>query len=95
MKPPLPTRISQFQLTILKIPLPQFSPVNIRVYHPPVVLIHGLWGNPTGWTQNNFFQNLTKNYFNVTLADYGKHNATTFDPYANKTFGNYGINATR
>jgi pimeloyl-ACP methyl ester carboxylesterase len=72
-----------------------FSPAVIRLYHPPVVLVHGLWENSTVWTQGNFKQNLANAHFDVILADYGKYNATTFDPYANKTIGNYGINATR
>jgi len=65
------------------------------LYHPPVILVHGLWENPTVWKQGNFSQNLANVHFDVTSADYSKYNATTFDPYANKTFGNYGINATR
>jgi len=72
-----------------------FSPAIIRLYHPPVILVHGLWENPTVWKQGNFSQNLANAHFDVTSADYSKYNATTFDPYANKTFGNYGINATR
>jgi pimeloyl-ACP methyl ester carboxylesterase len=31
----------------------------------------------------------------ITFADYEKYNSEMFDPCANKTFGNYGINATR
>jgi pimeloyl-ACP methyl ester carboxylesterase len=72
-----------------------FSPTVIRLYHPPVVLVHGLWENPTVWTQGNFKQKLANAHFDVIPADYSKYNATTFDPYANKTFGNYGINATK
>lgn len=72
-----------------------FSPAVIRLYHSPVVLVHGLWENPTVWTQGNFKQNLANAHFDVISADYSKYNATTFDPYANKTFGNYGINATK
>jgi pimeloyl-ACP methyl ester carboxylesterase len=72
-----------------------FSTAVIRLYHPPVVLVHGLWENPTYWTAGNFSQNLAIAHFDVTPADYGKYNASTFDPYLNKTFGNYGINAIR
>ncbi len=74
-----------------------FPPVNIGLYHPPVVLVHGLWEKSTFWEHplSNFSQLLSNAHFDVTSADYGKHNAATFDPYANKTFGNYGINATR
>ena len=57
-------------------------------------MIHGLWETPAVWTQDKFLQKLTNAHIDVTSADYGKYNATTFDP-ANKTFGNYGINATR
>ena len=69
--------------------------MTLYLYHPTVVLVHGIWENPTVWTQDNFSQNLAKARFNVTAADYSTHNAATFDPYANKTFGNYDINATR
>ncbi len=74
-----------------------FSPVNVSLYHPPVVLVHGLCENRTFWQHplSNFSQVLYNAHFDVISSDYGKHNATTFDPYANKTFGNYGINATR
>lgn len=74
-----------------------FSPATIRLYHPPVVLVHGIWEYPAIWnaSKQSFLQNLTKAHLNVTAADYSTHNAATFDPYANKAFGNYGINATR
>ena len=72
------------------------SQITIRLYHPPVILVHGLWENPSLWNiLSNFLQTLNQSKLNSTLADYRIHNATTFDPYFNKTFGNYGINATR
>lgn len=73
------------------------SSVDIRLYHPPVVLVHGLWENSSFWQRplSTFSQVLSNAHLYVTLANYSKYNATTFDPYANKTFGNYGINATK
>jgi pimeloyl-ACP methyl ester carboxylesterase len=71
-----------------------FSPVSIRLYHPPVVLVHGLWENPTFWYRlSNFSQTLTKSKLNVFLADYGIYNATTFDPLAKPK--NYGIDSLK
>jgi pimeloyl-ACP methyl ester carboxylesterase len=79
----------------------------IQLYRPPVVLIHGVWINSyKTWEasefteESGFTEELTKNGFNYTFADYEEHNSETFDPHAiitngRKPFGNYGINATR
>jgi pimeloyl-ACP methyl ester carboxylesterase len=80
--------------------------IPIQLYRPPVVLIHGVWTNSeqtwasTAWTATDpkktpFTKSLDDKGFTYTFADYEKHNSETFDPDANKTFGNYGINATR
>jgi pimeloyl-ACP methyl ester carboxylesterase len=75
--------------------------IPIQLYRPPVVLIHGIWTNSEQtWTVTDpnktpFTKSLDDNGFTYTFADYEKHNSETFDPDANNTFGNYGINATR
>jgi len=77
--------------------------LSIDLYRVPVVLVHGIWVNSSlTWKLTNFNNTLYNNGFNYTFADYGKHNATTFDPYANITIGkyhveagNYGIEAIR
>ena len=72
----------------------------IKLYRPPVVLVHGLWMNSDNtWVENNFtkinFTNkLTENGFYYAFADYEEHNSETFDPCDN-VFGNYGINSIR
>lgn len=68
--------------------------VKIDLYHTPVVLVHGVWTNsPHSWESTGFYTTLTKNGYDVSFADYGAYNATTFDPYANNSNGNYGIKA--
>jgi pimeloyl-ACP methyl ester carboxylesterase len=74
----------------------------IKLYRPPVVLVHGLWMNSnntwaatTNPNTTSFTKTLDDYGFTYTFADYEKYNSETFDPCANKTFGNYGINATR
>jgi pimeloyl-ACP methyl ester carboxylesterase len=77
--------------------------LSINLYRVPIVLVHGIWVNSSlTWKLTNFNNTLYNNGFNYTFADYGKHNATTFDPYANSTIGkyhvkagNYGIEAIR
>jgi pimeloyl-ACP methyl ester carboxylesterase len=72
----------------------------IKLYHPPVVLVHGLWMNSDNtWVENNstkinFTNKLTDNGFIYAFADYEEHNSETFDP-CDKIFGNYGINSIR
>ena len=73
----------------------------IHLYRPPVILIHGIWTNSKEtWVENsftkiNFSKTLKDSGFNITFANYENHNSETFDPYAIKTIGNYGIDATR
>ncbi len=73
----------------------------IKLYRPPVVLVHGLWMNSDNtWVATNFANNLTDNGFIYAFADYERHNSETFDPSAIKTidgkpFGNYGIDSIR
>jgi pimeloyl-ACP methyl ester carboxylesterase len=72
----------------------------IKLYRPPVVLVHGLWMNSDNtWVENNctkinFTNKLTDNGFIYAFADYKEHNSETFDP-CDKVFGNYGINSIR
>jgi hypothetical protein len=47
------------------------------------------------WITTNFASSLTDNGFIYAFADYEKHNSETFDPYANITIGNYGIDSIR
>jgi pimeloyl-ACP methyl ester carboxylesterase len=73
--------------TLLEIP--------IYLYRPPVVLIHGLWGNSDNtWVTTNFANSLADNGFYYAFAGYEEHSSKTFDPY-DKVFGNYGINSIR
>jgi hypothetical protein len=72
----------------------------IKLYRPPVVLVHGLWMNSDNtWVENkfhkiNFTNKLTDNGFIYAFADYEENNSETFDP-CDKVFGNYGINSIR
>ena len=47
------------------------------------------------WTYTGFEKSLKNKNFDVSFADYGKYNATTFDPLAIDKKGNYGIDAIR
>jgi triacylglycerol esterase/lipase EstA (alpha/beta hydrolase family) len=73
----------------------------IKLYRPPVVLVHGIWANSYNtWIETNFANKLTDKGFIYAFADYGEHNSETFDPYAvkikdRKPFGNYGIDSIR
>jgi pimeloyl-ACP methyl ester carboxylesterase len=76
--------------------------IPIHLYRPPVVLIHGIWTNSyqtwaatTDSNKISFTKRLDNHGFTYTFADYERYNSETFDPDANNTFGNYGINATR
>jgi palmitoyl protein thioesterase len=72
-----------------------FSPVDIKLYHPPVVLVHGIWETPTIWTDDsNFSQYLIQRGFNISLANYSAHYATTFDPAVHPNYGIDSINNT-
>jgi pimeloyl-ACP methyl ester carboxylesterase len=69
--------------------------IPIRVYRPPVILIHGLWMNSDNtWVITNFANRLASYGYHYAFADYEEHNSETFDPY-DKVFGNYGINSIR
>ena len=75
---------------------PNDRSISIQLYRPPVVLVHGLWMNSFNtWITTNFASSLTDNGFIYAFADYEKHNSETFDPYAIKTIGNYGIDSIR
>jgi triacylglycerol esterase/lipase EstA (alpha/beta hydrolase family) len=73
----------------------------IKLYRPPVVLVHGIWTNSYNtWIETNFANKLTDNGFIYAFADYEEHNSETFDPYAvkimdGKPFGNHGIDSIR
>jgi pimeloyl-ACP methyl ester carboxylesterase len=73
----------------------------IKLYRPPVVLVHGIWTNSCNtWIETNFANKLTEKGFMYAFADYGDHNSETFDPCAveikdGKPFGNYGIDSIR
>ena len=70
--------------------------IPIKLYRVPVVLVHGIWTNSYySWVYTNFSKTLEKNNFNVSLADYGKYNATTFDPFNITKIGNHGIDSIR
>jgi pimeloyl-ACP methyl ester carboxylesterase len=72
------------------------SEVPISLYRVPVVLVHGIWTNSTlSWVKSNFSSALEKLGYNVSLADYGRYNATTFDPISISNKGNYGIDSMR
>jgi triacylglycerol esterase/lipase EstA (alpha/beta hydrolase family) len=74
--------------TLLEIP--------IHLYRPPVILIHGLWRNSDNtWVETKFTNELTDKGFIYAFADYEEHNSETFDPYAVKKIGNYGIDSIR
>jgi pimeloyl-ACP methyl ester carboxylesterase len=73
----------------------------IKLYRPPVVLVHGIWANSYNtWIETNFANELTDEGFIYAFADYEEHNSETYDPYAvkikdDKPFGNYGIDSIR
>jgi pimeloyl-ACP methyl ester carboxylesterase len=73
----------------------------IKLYRPPVVLVHGIWANSCNtWIETNFANKLTDEGFIYAFADYGEHNSETFDPCEvkikdGKPFGNYGIDSIR
>jgi triacylglycerol esterase/lipase EstA (alpha/beta hydrolase family) len=73
----------------------------IKLYRPPVVLVHGIWANSCNtWIETDFANELTNKGFIYAFADYGEHNSETFDPCAveikdDKPFGNYGIDSIR
>lgn len=70
--------------------------LSIGLYRVPVVLVHGIWTNSNfSWILTNFSKTLVANGFDISFADYGRYNATTFDPYADKKIGNYGIDSVR
>lgn len=70
--------------------------VSISLYRVPVVLVHGIWSNPQeSWIDTKFKYTLEKSGYDVFLADYGTHNAETFDPYAIPAIGNHGIDSIR
>jgi len=64
----------------------------LTLKRPPVILVHGLWSSFRTWrrafpdilgdVRGNFAELLTKEGFDVFLADYEKHNAESFDPGA-------------
>ena len=47
------------------------------------------------WTLTGYEKSLEDKNFKVSLADYGKYNATTFDPIAISEKGHYGIDSIR
>ena len=69
--------------------------IPIRLYRPPVVLVHGLWRNSDDtWEKTKFAEHLSDYGYNYAFADYEEHNSETFDP-CDKIFGNYGISSVR
>jgi len=70
--------------------------VSISLYRVPVVLVHGIWSNPQqSWVDTKFKDTMEQSGYSVFLADYGPHNAETFDPYAIPAIGNHGIDSIR
>ncbi|HKG70865.1 MAG TPA: alpha/beta fold hydrolase [Nitrososphaeraceae archaeon] len=76
---------------------PTLHKVPIRLYRPPVVLIHGVWTNSeqTWGNKSKFREKLENNGYKVFLADYSAHNGETFHPYAIPGIGNHGIDSLR
>jgi pimeloyl-ACP methyl ester carboxylesterase len=73
----------------------RYQPIPLELYRVPVVLVHGLWGDPQEtWIKNKFDEALKQSRFDVYFADYSDHNADTFDPYFSN-IGNYGIDSIR
>ena len=61
----------------------QSETVPLYLSTPPVVLIHGLWGNRTAWS--GLADYLAEHGFPISfasVADYEDHNAGSFDPLA-------------
>ncbi len=74
----------------------RYQPTPVALYRVPIVLVHGLWGNPQEtWINSKFNQTLEESGFDVFFADYSAHNAETFDPYNISEIGNHGINSIR
>src|SRR6476646_6419594 len=70
--------------------------VSMSLYRVPIVLVHGIWSNPQeSWINTKFKETLESYGYNVFLADYGKYNATTFDPISISNKGNYGVDSIR
>lgn len=70
--------------------------VFISSYLVPVVFVHSIWSNPQeSWTNTKFKETLESYGYNVSLANYGKYNATTFDPISINNKGNYGVDSIR
>jgi hypothetical protein len=59
-------------------------------------LVHGVWtDSDKSWKETNFDTILINKGFSPSFADYRNYNAETFDPYANITIGNQGIDSLR
>jgi len=92
---------SKYKIVTITITDPQTDPrksiveIPIRLYRPPVILVHGLWETPKTWEDAGFKQTLEQNDFNVTVANYSNHNDETFDPRNNSKIGNFGIDSVR
>lgn len=70
--------------------------IKIKVYRAPVLLIHGIWSSPNGaWKETGFKQFLQSRGFKVSMVDYARHNAETFDPKAELKIGNHAIAALK
>ncbi|WP_165864776.1 T9SS type A sorting domain-containing protein [Rufibacter latericius] len=60
--------------------------LSLRLYTPPVILVHGMWSNPKAWEgdEDRRFRNyLNFNGFEIPenqVADYSFNNYSTFDP---------------
>lgn len=68
----------------------------INVYRVPVILVHGVWSNSViSWEGTGFKQFLQRHGFWVSMVDYFKHSAESFDPNAKPKIGNQAISALR
>ncbi len=64
-----------------------YTTTSIKLVTPPVVMVHGMWSDPSIWVRNGFTTFLAgSGITNVCLADYSQVNASTFDPYSFESF---------
>jgi triacylglycerol esterase/lipase EstA (alpha/beta hydrolase family) len=73
-----------------------YENIVIKVFRVPIILVHGVWNNPRdSWENTRFKQFLQSHGFCVSMVDYEKHNAETFDPNDDPKIGNQAIAALK
>lgn len=56
----------------------------LRLYTPPVVLVHGMWSSPDAW--GTFANGLrSRGFYNIVAADYSDYSHLTFDPESDES----------